>query len=178
MCLHFTSRKGLPSGTDEPPNKDKENRDIAHLLVDALQAVEALKLAQLQHAREGGPHVPAQLILRPLLALGVTPSHASSPPPPRPDPHTRCLGGGLQDQLDEAGMPRRLWEDHADLSHPRRFQQLGLSGEELLAKASLRRDAVVSRQTRRESGNVGLVRVDHVKEAPYLMSWELLWIFF
>ena len=41
---------------------------MSHLLVDALQASGAAQAPQLQHPREGGPHVTAQLLLLPLLA--------------------------------------------------------------------------------------------------------------
>ena len=81
-----------------------------HFLVDALQRVLALELGELEHAGEGGPHVAAQLVLRPLLR------------------------GWVQQKLGEAGVARRLREDHADLPDPGRLQELRLAGKKLLAR--------------------------------------------
>ena len=84
-------------------------RSRAHFLVDALERVEALQRAQLQQPCEGRPEVTAKLVLRPLFR------------------------GGVEAELHEARVARRLRQSHADLADARSLQRLCLAREEALA---------------------------------------------
>mmetsp|Transcript_32469 Transcript_32469/g.75826 ORF Transcript_32469/g.75826 Transcript_32469/m.75826 type:complete len:549 (-) Transcript_32469:887-2533(-) len=110
-------------GQEESPHQELRRRGLAsqhgrgevdvrggpHLLVDALERVEALEHAQFQQAGEGRPQVAAHLILGPL------------------------LGGWVNAELHEPGVSWRLRQRHADLSNAGRFQELSLPGEDALA---------------------------------------------